>query len=276
MPALLRWVWARGIGALVVVVLTGASDVHAQHAKAGLPTALRSAQGGSGAGHVLAAAVLPGAAQFEGGRYLSGALLLAVEIGGWWVHLDARDTRDRSRDAYRQLAWEVARGEIEPRIDPSFEYYEDLINWSRSGAFDSDALVAGLQPERDPDTFNGRQWELAAAIFLEGEVGAAPTAIGYGSALEYYRDRAWGDDFGWDWAGDASAQLRFGELIDEADGAARRASVTAGVVIANHLLSAVEAFVSHRLGMEQIDMRMAPHRGHPGRSQLHISIPWSH
>ncbi|MEK9500094.1 hypothetical protein WI372_03815 [Gemmatimonadota bacterium DH-20] len=220
-----------------------------------------------------AAALLPGVTQAMEGRVWQGVLLGLVEAGGWWLYFDARAARDDGRSAYRDLAWTAARGSVRPRVDPGFEYYEDLLYWSRSGAFDADPSASGVQPERSPDTFNGRQWQLAAQIFLGGDVAADPSAPGYGAALEYYTGRAWGEGLTWDWSADPQARERFATLIDEADSAARRASVAAGVVVANHLLSAIEAFVAYRLGALPVEMRVTPDpRG--VAPQLRVRIPW--
>lgn len=220
------------------------------------------------------AALLPGVTQVAEGRVWQGVLLGLVEAGGLWVYLDARSARDEGRRAYRDLAWTAARSSVRPRVDPGFEYYEDLLFWTRSGAFDADPLQAGVQPERRSDTFNGRQWQLAAQIFLEGDVAADPSTPGYGAALDYYTGRAWGEELTWDWSAEPRARERFAGLIDEADSAARRASVAVGVVVANHLLSAIEAFVAYRLGALPVEMRVAPDpRG--VAPQLRLRIPWN-
>lgn len=210
---------------------------------------------------IAASAVLPGSGQALEGRWLAAAIFAAVEVGGWWLHLDARGDGRRFRDGYRDLAWDVARGRPLPRVDGSFEYYERMLRWTRSGRFDADPAAPDVQPERAPDTFNGRQWRLAAEIFLGGDVAAPPSAPGYASALAYYRERAYGEGLLWDWTGREPEQARFGALIDDSDDAFRRASIAAGAVVANHVLSAVEAFVSRRLGGRAVEFSLIPHPG---------------
>ncbi|HLA41118.1 MAG TPA: hypothetical protein VJ417_14045, partial [Candidatus Glassbacteria bacterium] len=41
------------------------------------------------------------------------------------------------------------------------EYYEDLLKWPSSGDYDDDPSQTGLQPESDPRTYNGHQWDIA-------------------------------------------------------------------------------------------------------------------
>lgn len=182
----------------------------------------------------------------------------ALEVAGWWVALDGRRDGRRLRGEYRDFAWEVARGSPIPRVEGPFEYYERLTQWPRSGAFDADPSAPGIQPERAPDAFNGRQWRLAADIFLRGDLDASPIAPGYDSALEYYSDRAYPAELAWDWAGDSRSQQRFADVITASDDAFRRSSVAFGAVVANHLLSAIEVYVHRRLQRDAVDLSVTP------------------
>ncbi len=213
---------------------------------------------GVAATRVLASALVPGAGQALERRWIPAAIFAAVEVGAWWIVLDQRSEGHQLRTAYRDLAWDVARARPDPRVDGSFEYYERMIRWTRSGAFDSGA-EPGLQPERAADAFNGRQWQLAAEIFLGGDIDAPPTAAGYDSALDYYRSRAYDEGFVWDWTGRAQDQRRFADLIDQSDGALRRSSVAVGAVIANHVLSAAEAYINQRLERRTVELGVIPH-----------------
>lgn len=251
----------------------GAADAGAaQESRAGSPLRVPSrvpvpasvpaaAGGASTAAQVLASALLPGSGQVLAGRPWVGALFAVAEGAAWWVHLDARSDRDDFRNGYRNLAWEVARDRPAPRIDPAFEYYERLIYWTRSGAYDADSGAPGVQPERAPDSWNGRQWRLAADIFLEGDVDADPGDPGYASALAYYVERAYETALEWDWTGHDGDRDRYAGLIEEADGASRRASIALGAVVANHVLSAVESYVAARLGARRLELDVTPGPG---------------
>jgi hypothetical protein len=59
--------------------------------------------------------------------------------------------------------------------------------------------------------------------------------------------RAYDQRFEWSWAGESAAWTDYMDLIDSSDGSFRRASQFLGVVIANHLLSGVDAFVTARI-----------------------------
>ena len=191
---------------------------------------------------------LPGAGQHALGQRRWVAYL-AAEALGWVFLVDRRRKGTSLRDAYRDLAWEVARGGgAGPRVDADFSYYERLSKWERSGTFDREPARAGLQPETDPDTYNGSVWSLARRIFF-ADPGNPPSEgdPAHARALDYYRERAYPDELSWDWSGDRRARDRFGELISGSDEALRDATIAGGLVLANHLLSATDAFVSARL-----------------------------
>ena len=85
-----------------------------------------------------------------------------------------------------------------------------------------------------------------------------PSAPGYGMALQYYRDRAYGEAFLWDWSRDPDARLELGDLIQESDDRFRQATVVLGAVLANHLASAVDAWLSTSLDIDHTTFRVHP------------------
>lgn len=240
---------------MLLALVLCASDIRAQLAFEAWPRAEEA--DGALAGRMGASLLVPGAGQALDGQPWLSAAFFGVEIATWWIALDGRADGRRLRGDYRDFAWEVARGQPIPRVEGSFEYYERLTQWGRSGQFDA-SPDPGLQPERASDAYNGRQWRLAADIFLQGDLDAPPTASGYGSALAYYRDRAYPAELAWDWSGDDASQRRFSDLIRASDDAFRRSSIAVGAVVANHLLSAIEVYVHRRLGREAVAMSVAP------------------
>lgn len=217
-------------------------------------------------------ALLPGAGQFTQGRR-RWIVFLAAEAAAWAFHLDARQDGRRLRAGYRDLAWAVGRGAPEPRVDGAFEYYERMAFWTRSGAFDSDPGSPELDPERDPSTYNGAQWALAASIFLQGDPHTLPGAPGYDQALEYYRDRAYEAAFAWDWSDAGEDHDRFRGLIDESDDRFRTASVALALVAGNHLLSAVDAFAAARVGASGLRLRFEPGPWPGARPYVAVRFP---
>lgn len=223
-------------------------------------------------GAFAASLVLPGSGQAALGAR-RWAAYAAIEVAAWAVRLNALDDRRGATVAYRDLAWQAARipGDHERR-DGSWGYYETLTQYAKSGAFDVDPSRAGVQPETDPDTYNGSVWALARSIYLPGGEGA-PGTDEYERALEFYDDRAAGPAFLWSWEGNEDAWSRFRSFIGDADAASRTAGIAFGAVLANHVVSAVDAFIIARLRSEpgiRLESRIAPA---PLRWSLGLHIP---
>lgn len=194
---------------------------------------------------IAASLVLPGSGQLLLGR-ARWAVYAGLELAGWLVHLHQRREGHKFRTEYRDLAWMEARsGGPHPRIEGDWEYYERLGSWSRSGSLDADPARAGVQPEVDPESFNGATWALARDIYLPEGAGEGHPA--YGKALEFYETRAYPTELLWDWTGKEASLTQYRDRIERSDEALRTATVVLGAVVANHLLSAVDAFVSSRL-----------------------------
>lgn len=209
----------------------------------------------------LLSAVLPGAGQHMLGQDRKWAYL-ALETVGWVLYADRRSAGGDLRRRYRDFAWTEARAQQGARVDGDFGYYETLTNWDRSGAYDRDPVAAGLQPENDPAAFNGSIWSRAVLIFPP-DPGASLGDPSYDNALEYYRQRAYGTEFLWDWT-DTGTQTEYGGLIEESDDRFRQATNVLGVVIANHVVSAVDAFLSARGLPVATETRVAPFLGSGG------------
>ena len=189
--------------------------------------------------------LLPGTGQLLLGK-MRWPVFAALEALGWFVHLERRREGRRLRSEYRELAWLAARaGSTEPRVDGDWEYYEHLEQWSASGRWDADQERVGLQPESDPQTFNGAIWALAMDLYFPEEDRGDTDAAA--QALEFYRERAYPSEMLWDWAAEEARLERYRELIDRSDTALRTATVVLGAVVANHLFAAVDAFVAARL-----------------------------
>lgn len=191
--------------------------------------------------------VLPGSGQYVQGqrRWVAYG---AMEAVAWYMHLDRRTSGHDLRDAYRELAWNVPRDRNGPPVVDDFEYYERLAAWTRSGAWDLDPNATGVQPETDPRTFNGAVWKRATEIFFGADPGGAdPGDPEWDRALTYYRDRAYPPELLWDWTGTGDARERFESLILKSDDDLGDATLMLGLIVANHILSAADAFVSARL-----------------------------
>ena len=194
----------------------------------------------------LYSALVPGLGQrkLSKGRWLA---YLAVEGATWIVYGQARRSATDRRDQYRDLAWDVGRTFNGTRVDGDFPYYEAMEKFELSGAFDTDPAAAGVQPQSDLSTFNGQAWSLATQIHFSPGANPLPGDPEYEEALADYRVRAYEERFEWSWAGQSTAWTDYMDLIESSDGSFRRASQFLGVVIANHLISGIDAFLTSRI-----------------------------
>jgi len=188
---------------------------------------------------------LPGVGQHALGQNRKW-IYAAVEVAGWAVFFERRSAGRASRERYRDYAWDQGRIQSGARVDGDFEYYETLSKWTASGAFDADASLAGVQPEMDPSTYNGSIWSLASQIYISGGGPVPDTDPAYLSALAYYERRAYGPQFLWDWSPVAGGKEELASQIKATDDRFRQATTAVGAVIANHLISAGDAFLSSR------------------------------
>jgi hypothetical protein len=220
----------------------------------------------------LVSLVLPGGGQHVLGQNRKWAYL-ALEVAGWAFFVERRRAGSDDRDRYRDFAWENGRIQSTTRVDGDFEYYERLAHWNRSGAFDRDAGTPGVQPELDDATFNGSVWSLATRIFLGGFAvpESDPT---YQSALTYYGEEAYDTAMLWDWAGAPGAQGEYAELLDRSDSRFRQATTVLGVIIANHVFSAADAYLSARGRMTSPRIRIVPEAAFASGWQVVLSVPY--
>ena len=221
----------------------GAPAGLAQATAAPLPAAISPTRA------LLYSGILPGWGQrrLEKSRWLG---FVAVELIGWGLLWERQRTGHDFRFRYRDLAWFVARrGTPGERMDGDFEYYEALGKYRASGAFDADPYMGGVQPETDTTTFNGALWSLANEIFLvPGGAGIpGPGSSEYEQAMEYYANRSIGPDFYWNWNGDDVNRAEYDRLIRRSDAALRQVTTVVGVILANHLAAAFDAFITARL-----------------------------
>ena len=113
-------------------------------------------------------------------------------------------------------------------------------------------------------------WALARDLYLPVDADEGHAA--YDRALAYYEQRAIPPELRWDWTGKESGLEEYGDLIDRSDEVLRMATVVLGAVVANHLLSAVDAFVSSRLARNAAVASRVDLRSHPGGPALEWSV----
>jgi hypothetical protein len=195
----------------------------------------------------LASAIMPGTGQLLAGHD-RGAVYLVTETFLLARFVSEQREAGREADRFRDLAFEVARRSFGPGLrDTAFGYFEELAKFIESGPFDMDP-GAPLVPPLDDRTFNGHIWRLARETFFQHpDSFPGPDAEEYQRALEFYRRRAVGPNFQWSWRGAGLEHDLFRQTMRASDRAFRTATQHLGALLANHLLSAIDAFVSHRL-----------------------------
>ena len=119
-----------------------------------------------------------------------------------------------------------------------------------SGDYDDDPSLEGIQPESDPRTFNGHQWEIAKINNYSGSNGGLPVPENSQeeiNALEAYKQKVYPMEYNWDWTGLELENQRYHYLFARRENALRRRSTFATILLANHLISGLDVFINERL-----------------------------
>jgi hypothetical protein len=168
-----------------------------------------------------------------------------------WAVLEFANQRTEARrqqTRYRALARDVARTLYGPTYPVgTWAYYESMEHYLESGVFDR---VPGgdVDPEIDESTYNGTMWLLARTTYwTDPSLAPSTQSAEYRHALNFYLDRAVRPDFRWSWRNAQLEQDLYVHTIRRANTAFRGARAALGAVLANHLLSAVDAFISLRI-----------------------------
>jgi hypothetical protein len=210
---------------------------------------------------VLFSALLPGSGQLYQGQN-RGYLYIAAEvasIAGWVVF------RNRGRDGkeeYIEFAWINSRENVSSRnIRGDDDYYEHIARYVMSGEFDTDRNynlndLFTIDPWTEDGSWNGEQWRIATINHFEPDSMGAYT-IGTRAdslaALQFYAGRAVQEDFYWDWTKDNTVpnyralQNQYLDLRDESNQAFQNATLSLVFLMANHVASVVDAFISAKI-----------------------------
>lgn len=197
----------------------------------------------------VASLIVPGSGQLVKGRD-RGMVYLAAEAFLLTRFLQLRHDGRRGAQRYRDLAFAVARrGFASARRDTTFEYYEQMERYTASGEFNRNPDPNGtLIPEDDLTTYNGSRWLIAQqTYFPDPNNPPPPNSQPYLDALTFYRNEAVGPDFRWSWRDASLEQQEYRATIRSSDDAFRSAQNQLGLLLANHLVSAIDALISTRL-----------------------------
>ncbi len=177
---------------------------------------------------------------------------LALEAWGVLEFANQRQEARRQQDRYRELAQNVARALYGPSWPTGkWAYYESMEHYLESGVFDR---VPGgdVDPDINVDTYNGAMWLLARTTYWSDPNVAPSTASAeYRYAMNFYLNRAVRPEYRWSWRNAQLEQDLYVRTIRRSNTAFREARTALGALLANHLLSSVDAFVTLRIeGLE--------------------------
>src|SRR5262249_6721196 len=150
----------------------------------------------------------------------------------------------------RSLAANVARA-IFPGPHPvgNWAYYElmEKPQWIESGVYNR--FPGGtFSPEVDLSTYNGALWlDVRQRYWTDPNVQPGPSSDAYKRAIAEYQARAITDAFRWSWRNAQLEQDIYRQMVRQKNQANRDATMQLEVLAANHVLSAVDAFISVRL-----------------------------
>lgn len=213
---------------------------------------------------IVMSALLPGAGQLYQGQN-RGYLYLAAEIAsitGWaFFRNEGNDTKEEFID----FAWVNARENVSTQnVRGDDDYYEHMARWDRSGVFSKDPNYNvddpfTIIPEDESGTWNGEQWRIASINHFEPDstgsytIGSRADSL---AALQQYSGRAYEANYYWDWTGQAQGdprdnyralQNQYLDLRDDSNLAFQRATASLIILMANHAISVVDAFISAKI-----------------------------
>ena len=230
----------------VRAVVSCPAERSSQH-RGAIPASVARRRMQASAWSIAASAAFPGAGQAMLGldRFIPYAALEAYEWSQFAAH-----SRESSllRNDYRNLSARVARSAF-TIVFPvgNWDYYERMEHFIDSGVLE---VIPGgvLDPEPDTTTYNGSVWLLARRTYWR-DVNAPPdtNTREWKLAAEFYLRRAYGEPFRWSWR---NAQLEYDEyhrLIRRSNDSNRKSLQDLGAILANHVLSTVDAYVTVRI-----------------------------
>lgn len=195
----------------------------------------------------LASLFVPGMGQALSGQDRA-AVYGAVELYSLSRYIQLQHDANVKADLYHQLAFAVAqRGFASLRRDTIFEYYETMERFTSSGHYNLGS-GPGLVPETDPATYNGSVWLLARRTYwADPNVPPPPTSPEFLAAIAFYQRHAVTTAYQWSWQNAGLQQQAFRDLIKSSDDGYRNAQAQLGLLLANHIVSALDALISNRL-----------------------------
>ncbi|HVX39390.1 MAG TPA: hypothetical protein VHB25_07430 [Gemmatimonadaceae bacterium] len=200
----------------------------------------------------IASAIVPGAGQAMLGDNRAIAYL-AVEALGWVQYLEDRRDQSARERAFKDIAARVARAHFSSNPpDAPWAYYEQMRDYLESGVFSKS--TTGVVPETDVTTYNGFEWDIIRH--------AQPDSV---AALAMYEQIAVRPEYQWSWKNAGLQWDIFKRTTGLRNDAFRRGQHMLSIILANHVISMIDAFTTFRL-------RAAPTRD--GGAAVGVNLKW--
>lgn len=183
----------------------------------------------------LASAAVPGAGQAMLGNNRAVAYA-AIELLAWLEYFQDRRDQNAQERAFKAIAARVARAHFTANpLDAPWAYYEQMRDFLESGVFSKSAT--GVVPESDITTYNGFEWDVLKRAHAGDSLAALPD----------YQQIAVRPEFQWSWRNAGLQWNQFKLTTGLRNDAYRRRQRDLEIVLANHVLSMIDAFTTFRL-----------------------------
>lgn len=183
----------------------------------------------------LASAVVPGVGQAMLGNSRAVAYA-AVELLSWVEYFQDRRDQNMQERAFKDIAARVARAHFTSQpADAPWAYYEQMRDFLESGAYSR--TTSGVVPETDLTTYNGAEWDIVKRAHGGDSLQALPD----------YERLAIHPEFQWSWRNAGLQWDLFKRTTGLRNDANRRRQRDLEIVLANHVLSMIDAFTTFRL-----------------------------
>lgn len=194
----------------------------------------------------LASFIVPGSGQLLLGQNRFVAYF-AAEGYALFGYFNERAEMLRERDRSQGLARDVARALFEgTKPVGAWAYYEEMEKFVESGVYTRQPGT--VLPEIDPETYNGWLWQQMRNTYWKNpNVEPDHLSSAYANSINEYNRRSIKPEFRWSWRNAQLEQDIYRRAIRNKNQANRDANLNLRLMLANSMLSMLDAFVTLRV-----------------------------
>lgn len=194
----------------------------------------------------LASFIVPGSGQLLLGQNRFVAYF-AAEGYALFGYFNERAEMLRERDRSQGLARDVARALFEgSKPVGAWAYYEEMEKFVESGVYTRQPGT--VLPEIDPETYNGWLWQQMRNTYWKNpNVEPDHLSAQYANSINEYNRRSIKPEYRWSWRNAQLEQDIYRRAIRNKNQANRDASLNLRLLLANSMLSMLDAFVTLRV-----------------------------